>query len=126
MCYFVIYIIMYIIIFRYAMIIIGGVLTFIFQSSSVFTSTLTRLVGSGFLSLDQAYPLTLGSNIGTTTTGILAALTADPNRLSQTIQLALCHLYFNIFGILIFYPIPWMRWPLPMAQMFAHKVAKHR
>ena len=31
----------------------------------------------------------------------------------EAVQIALCHLFFNIFGILIWYPIPWMRqWPL--------------
>ncbi len=43
---------------------IGGVITFLVQSSSVFTSTLTPMVGSGILSLERAYELTLGSNIG--------------------------------------------------------------
>ena len=43
---------------------IGGIITFLVQSSSVFTSTLTPIVGSGVLSLERAYELTLGSNIG--------------------------------------------------------------
>jgi hypothetical protein len=43
---------------------VGGVVTFLVQSSSVFTSTLTPMVGSGVLSLERAYELTLGSNIG--------------------------------------------------------------
>ena len=43
---------------------VGGVITFLVQSSSVFTSTLTPMVGSGILSLERAYELTLGSNIG--------------------------------------------------------------
>jgi sodium-dependent phosphate cotransporter len=45
----------------------GGVITFLVQSSSVFTSTLTPMVGSGVLSIERAYELTLGSNIGKTT-----------------------------------------------------------
>ena len=49
------------------------------------------------------YPLTLGSNIGTTLTGFLAAMvSANVNSL----QVALAHLFFNLTGILIFYPIP--------------------
>ena len=46
------------------MILIGAIVTFLVQSSSVFTATITPLVGSGVLTLERAYPLTLGSNIG--------------------------------------------------------------
>jgi sodium-dependent phosphate cotransporter len=43
---------------------LGAVVTFVIQSSSVFTSTLTPLVGTGVFSIERAYVLTLGSNIG--------------------------------------------------------------
>ena len=46
-------------------------MTFLVQSSSVFTSALTPLVGLGVISVERVYPLTLGSNIGTTTTALL-------------------------------------------------------
>ena len=46
------------------MICLGALVTFLVQSSSVFTATITPLVGAGVLTLDRAYPLTLGSNIG--------------------------------------------------------------
>ena len=39
-------------------------MTILVQSSSVFTSALTPLVGLGVISIDRMYPLTLGSNIG--------------------------------------------------------------
>ncbi len=58
------------------------------------------------------YPLTLGSNLGTTTTALIASMAADPEMLKSSVQIALCHLFFNFHGILVFYPIPWMRWPL--------------
>ena len=101
----------------YLSIIIGGIVTFLVQSSSVFTSTLIPLVGGGFLSLEQAYPLTLGSNIGTTTTGILAALASRPEQLSKSMQIALCHLYLNLTGVLLFYPFPFMRFPVPLGML---------
>lgn len=47
----------------------GCILTILVQSSSIFTSALTPLAGIGVISLERMYPLTLGSNIGTTTTG---------------------------------------------------------
>ena len=49
------------------------------QSSSIFTSALTPLIGVGVVSLERAFPLTLGANIGTTATGILAALASSSN-----------------------------------------------
>jgi sodium-dependent phosphate cotransporter len=55
---------------NYAAILIGCGLTILVQSSSIFTSALTPLAGVGVISLERMYPLTLGSNIGTTTTGL--------------------------------------------------------
>ena len=110
----------------YLAILIGAIITFCVQSSSVFTSTITPLVGIGLFPLEKAYPLTLGSNIGTTTTGILAALAADGSHLKDSLQIALCHLLFNITGILIFYPVPAMRWPIPMAKAMGRTTARYR
>lgn len=90
----------------YVAIVIGAGITMLVQSSSITTSTLTPLVGMGVLRLEQMYPLTLGANIGTTMTGILAALVTEG---TEPLQVALAHLFFNITGILIFYPIPFMR-----------------
>jgi sodium-dependent phosphate cotransporter len=74
-------------------------MTILVQSSSIFTSTLTPLVGLGIITVERVYPFTLGSNIGTTITGILAALTANtPKELRNSLQIALCHTFFNIFG----------------------------
>lgn len=105
---------------------VGAVVTFLVQSSSVFTSTLTPLVGTGLIELHRAYPLTLGSNIGTTTTGILAALAADGDKLRDSLQIALCHTFFNISGIFLFYVVPIMRWPIPIAKTMGETVARYR
>merc|ERR1712060_493039 len=64
----------------------------------VTTSTLTPLVGLGIIPLYQMYPLTLGANIGTTVTGLLAAGVSGK---VSALQVALAHLFF--------YPIPFMR-----------------
>ena len=90
----------------YIAIAIGAGITVVVQSSSITTSTLTPLVGMGALRLEQMYPLTLGANIGTTVTGIMAALVSDS---IESLQVALAHLMFNVTGILIFYPLPFMR-----------------
>jgi sodium-dependent phosphate cotransporter len=86
-------------------IMIGAGITMLVQSSSITTSVLTPLVGVGALRLEQMLPLTLGANIGTTVTGLLAALLGNENGM----QVALAHLFFNITGIIIWYPIPAMR-----------------
>merc|ERR1712226_571365 len=90
----------------YVAIAIGAGITMLVQSSSITTSTLTPLVGMGALRLEQMFPLTLGANIGTTLTGITASLVSDS---IDSLQVALAHLFFNITGIVIFYPIPFMR-----------------
>lgn len=41
-------------------------------------------------------------------------------------QIALCHFFFNIFGILIWYPIPFMRIPIRLARGLGNRTAKYR
>ena len=85
--------------------ILGAGITMLVQSSSITTSALTPLVGMGVLRLEQMLPLTLGANIGTTATALLAALLST----TDALQVALAHLFFNITGIIIWYPVPMMR-----------------
>uniref|UniRef100_A0A3B4WM07 Sodium-dependent phosphate transport protein 2A n=1 Tax=Seriola lalandi dorsalis TaxID=1841481 RepID=A0A3B4WM07_SERLL len=110
----------------YMAMLVGAGVTFVVQSSSVFTSAMTPLVGIGVISLERAYPLTLGSNIGTTATALLAALASPGNKLAAAIQIALCHLFFNVFGILLWYPLPFMRLPIRMACVLGERTAKYR
>ena len=90
----------------YISMLIGCGITILVQSSSITTSALTPFAGLGVIKLEQMLPLTLGANIGTTVTGLLAALVSSK---VEALQVALCHLFFNISGILIWYPIPFMR-----------------
>merc|ERR1712238_628885 len=87
-------------------IIIGAAITVLVQSSSITTSVLTPLVGIGVIQLEQMLPLTLGANIGTTVTGLLAALVSGK---LEALQVALAHLFFNLSGIAVWFPIPFMR-----------------
>ena len=99
----------------YLAILIGAGITIIVQSSSITTSALTPFVGVGALRLEQMLPLTLGANIGTTVTGLMASLVSDN---VASLHVALCHLFFNITGIIIWYPVPFMRnIPLNMARV---------
>jgi sodium-dependent phosphate cotransporter len=96
------------------------------QSSSVFTSSLVPLVATGVISLESVFPLTLGSNIGTTLTGIIAALGQSTNFV-PSFQLAMCHLFFNISGILIWYPIVYMRRvPIRIARYLGERSAERK
>ena len=46
--------------------------------------------------------------------------------LEDTLQVALCHLFFNITGIAIFYPLPFFRPPIPAAKFLGNTTAKYR
>lgn len=80
----------------------GLIFTVIVQSSSITTSLLIPLIGAGLLTVDMAFPITMGANIGTTTTAILASF-ATGNVAAITI--AFVHFLFNIIGVLCIYPI---------------------
>ena len=85
---------------------IGLVATMIIQSSSACTGIVLALSVSGIMDLYTAVGILLGSNIGTTITGQLAAMTA--NRVAR--QAALAHTLFNVIGVLIAvasFLIPW-------------------
>jgi len=98
----------------YVAMLIGALITIVVQSSSITTSALTPIVGLGVIRLEEMYPLTLGANIGTTFTAIMAAMVASG---TGPLQVALAHLFFNITGIIIFYPVPYMRRiPIEMAR----------
>jgi len=81
---------------------LGMVATASVQSSSATTSLIVPLAGTGVLNLRQIFPYTLGANIGTTITAILASFsTGNP----AAVTVALAHLSFNILGIAIYYPL---------------------
>lgn len=102
----------------YVTIVFGFAMTFAVQSSSITTATFTPIAGLGVISLEQMYPLVLGANVGTTGTALLAALAGGKK---TGLALAFVHLWFNIFGILIWYPVPFMRNVIMgMARTLAH------
>ncbi|KFO21453.1 sodium-dependent phosphate transport protein 2C isoform X1 [Fukomys damarensis] len=105
---------------------VGAGMTFLLQSSSVFTAAVVPLMGVGVISLDRAYPLLLGSNIGTTTTALLAALASPSDMLLFAVQVALIHFFFNLAGILLWYMVPILRLPIPLAKHFGDLTARYR
>ena len=104
-------------------ILFGMLLTIMVQSSSITTSTIVPLAGAGVLTLRQIYPFTLGANIGTTVTAILAALTLNVTALVA----AFAHLFFNLYGILIIYLNPLFREiPLKLANWLSEVAIKNK
>lgn len=104
---------------------IGAGATVAVQSSSITTSTLVPMVGVGLVTLEAMYPLTLGANVGTTVTALLASMGAEGPGAVLGLQIALCHLLFNLLGIALLYPLPALRpVPLRMARALAARVAR--
>ncbi len=85
---------------------ISGTLTTVaIRSSSVTTSLVVPLTASNRLSIVNAFCFIMGANVGTTVTALLAALSKSEIALS----IALVHLLFNLFGVLVFFPLPFLR-----------------
>ena len=96
----------------------GIIITIMVQSSSITTSLVVPLAGAGVLTLRQIFPFTLGANIGTTVTALLAAITGTVSALVA----AFSHLLFNISGIVIIYCIPALRnIPLKCAKIISEQ-----
>lgn len=83
-------------------IVAGILITVSVQSSSITTSILVPLVASGVLNLTNAYPITVGANVGTTVTALIASLAVA---LPGGLTIALVHLLFNLSAIAIIFPI---------------------
>jgi len=99
----------------------GMILTAIVQSSSITTSLIVPLAGAGILTLNQIYPYTLGTNMGTTITAILASFSTGN---IAAVTIAFSHLLFNIFGIAIFTPLKNI--PIFFAVKYSDIVKNHR
>lgn len=100
---------------------VGLLLTAMVQSSSITTSLAVPMAGAGLLTLVQIFPYTLGANIGTTVTAILAALLTG--NLSAII-VAFSHLLFNISGMIVWWPFKFV--PISMAEKFARIAVRYK
>jgi len=103
---------------------VGILVTVAVQSSSITTSILVPLVASGILLVRNAFPITLGANIGTTVTALLAALATG---VVNGMIIALVHLLFNVVAIVLVYPIPKIRYvPVILAEKLADVAVKRK
>jgi sodium-dependent phosphate cotransporter len=100
---------------------VGLVLTMAAQSSSITTSLVIPLAGAGILTLRQIFPYTLGANVGTTITAMLASLVTGN---IHAVQVAFAHSLFNLSGIAVWWPLS--RVPISLAEKFAGLAIKNR
>jgi sodium-dependent phosphate cotransporter len=93
------------------------------QSSSVTTSLIVPLVATDKVALRKAFPFLMGANIGTTVTALLAAI----SQTEAALAVALCHLVFNVFGVVILFPIKQVRnIPIWLAETLGYYSGKRR
>jgi len=88
------------------LVLIGALLTAVLQSSSVMTSIIITMLVTGLINLNQGIYITLGSNIGTTATTLIAGMTSGVNAR----RTALIHLIFNVLGVVVFMLIALVLW----------------
>ena len=102
----------------------GLILTAIVQSSSITTSLVVPLAGAGILTIYQVLPYTVGANIGTTVTTLLAALATGS---IPALIVAISHFCFNMFGMVIIMPVkPVRHIPIKASVMLSKIVIKSK
>ncbi|RNA36485.1 Sodium-dependent phosphate transport 2B [Brachionus plicatilis] len=111
---------------QFVLFLMALILTLIVQSSNIITATLVPLCGIGIVSLQRVYVMTLGSNIGTTLTGILSAFTLPASSMRKAMQLAFVYTLFNSFGVLFWLPVPFLRFPKVLARKLGNLVFKYK
>ncbi|MAT92377.1 MAG: Na(+)/phosphate symporter [Halioglobus sp.] len=79
---------------------VGCAFTALVQSSSVTTGLAIIFTQQGLMGLENAVPIIMGANIGTTATALIAMLNMD----AAAKKTALSHFLFNVGGVLIFLP----------------------
>lgn len=105
----------------------GSIITILVQSSSTTTSLIVPLAGSGVFTLRQIYPFTLGANIGTCITGILAATAITGPKAVLAMEIALIHFTYNLLGVIFIYSIPFLRnLPITCAEWLAESAANNK
>jgi len=105
----------------------GGIITVMVQSSSTTTALIVPMAGSGVMSMKQVYPFTLGGNLGTTVTALLAATAITGPTAILAFQIALLHLLFNLTAILLIFSIPFLRHiPPNIAEKMASVTQKNK
>jgi solute carrier family 34 (sodium-dependent phosphate cotransporter) len=104
-------------------ILVGILVTVAVQSSTITTSILVPLVAAGLLTARSAYPITLGANVGTTVTALIASLAVTQ---PAGLTIALVHTLFNVTALVIIFPLRAVRdVPVRLAEAFAGVAVRH-
>lgn len=80
--------------------VVSTVFTAIIQGSAASIALIMTLAMQGALSLDAAISMTLGANIGTTATALLASIKSS----REAKRVAVAHLLFKVMGVVVFIP----------------------
>nr|VFK13141.1 MAG: solute carrier family 34 (sodium-dependent phosphate cotransporter) [Candidatus Kentron sp. LFY] len=105
----------------------GTAVTVLVQSSSTTTSLIVPLAGAGILNTREIYPFTLGANIGTCITSLLAATAISGEMAIFALQIALVHLMYNVLGVIVIYSIGFLReLPIKGAEILASVAADRK
>lgn len=86
---------------------VGLLVTALVQSSSTVTASIVAIVASGNMTLQQAVPMVLGANIGTTLTSTLVSFTfiTRKKEFRRALSSGISHDMFNILNVLILFPL---------------------
>jgi sodium-dependent phosphate cotransporter len=86
---------------------VGLLVTALIQSSSTVTASIVAIVASGNMTLQQAVPMVLGANIGTTLTSTLVSLTfiTKKKEFRRALSAGISHDVFNILAVIILFPL---------------------
>lgn len=105
----------------------GTLITMMVQSSSTTTSLMIPFAGTGVIGMKQIYPFTLGANIGTCVTALLAATAFSGAESQPALEIALVHLLFNVVGVTLIYGLPFLRnIPVDLAVWISHLASQRR
>lgn len=86
---------------------IGLLMTALIQSSSTVTSSIVAIVAAGNMTLDQAVPMVMGANIGTTLTSTLVSFSyiMKKKQFKRALSAGMIHDFFNIITVFILFPL---------------------
>jgi sodium-dependent phosphate cotransporter len=96
---------------------VGLLATALVQSSSTTTSMIVAIVASGALTLQNAVPMIMGANIGTSVTSTIVALGHIPKKaeFQKAISSATVHDFFNLIVVAFLFPIEYFTGALSSA-----------
>ena len=79
-------------------VLVGTLFTAVIQSSAASIGILQALSETGLISFAAAFPIIMGTNIGTCATPLLSSIGASKNAK----RAAMIHFYFNLIGTIVF------------------------